>query len=100
MTGGVGYLWAPGESDESVNSRLKLMNVEGRRVVDAESPAAVQLKSLIEAHAEATGSKHAAAILADFDCTEFVQVVPPSEVKLDKNSVTVVVEEKEAVKSR
>jgi glutamate synthase (ferredoxin) len=86
MTGGAVYLYAPGD-DTMYLARLNAKNVQGRRVVHATSPAAQALKSLIEQHHAATGSKMAAELLADFNCNDFIQVVPPSEVDQPKNSV-------------
>mmetsp|Transcript_22153 Transcript_22153/g.66496 ORF Transcript_22153/g.66496 Transcript_22153/m.66496 type:complete len:120 (-) Transcript_22153:46-405(-) len=87
MTGGVGYLYSPSGDDAEVEARLNKGNVQGRRIVHANSPAAHTVRDLIQQHHDATASKHAAAILADFDPTHFVQVVPPSEVDKESNSV-------------
>jgi len=75
MTGGVGYLYSPSGDDAEVDARLNAGNVKGRRIVHANSPAAHTVRDLIQQHRDATASKHAAAILADFDPTHFVQVV-------------------------
>jgi len=97
MTGGVAYLYAPDLTDDEVLAKLKRTNVEPRRVVDAASPAAQSLKSLLEQHVEATGSKQASAILAAFKPADFVQVIPPSEVPQPKNNVVEIVEDESAV---
>ena len=88
MTGGVAYLYAPGD-DQIYLDRLKSQNVAGRRVLEQDSPAALSLKDLVEQHHAATGSKHAASLLEDFDASQFIQVIPPSEIDLPKNQVVV-----------
>ncbi|KAH8065823.1 hypothetical protein JL722_206 [Aureococcus anophagefferens] len=96
MTGGVAYLYAP-DGDDEVAARLNSGNVKGRRIVDAASPAALSLRGLIEDHLEATGSKWAEELLEDFDHTQFVQVVPPSEIDQPKNAVQELAEEEAPV---
>ena len=96
MTGGVAYLHAP-DGDDEVAARLNSGNVKGRRIVDAASPAALSLRGLIEDHLEATGSKWAEELLEDFDHTQFVQVVPPSEIDQPKNAVQELAEEEAPV---
>ncbi|KAH8075602.1 hypothetical protein JL721_1616 [Aureococcus anophagefferens] len=96
MTGGVEYLYAP-DGDDEVAARLNSGNVKGRRIVDAASPAALSLRGLIEDHLEATGSKWAEELLEDFDHTQFVQVVPPSEIDQPKNAVQELAEEEAPV---
>ncbi|MEO1396313.1 MAG: glutamate synthase large subunit [Cyanobacteria bacterium J06634_5] len=76
MTGGLGYfLDETGDFQTRVNPEI----VQVQRVLTAAG--AQQLKSLIEAHADRTGSPKAKAILADWDSylPKFWQVVPPSE---------------------
>ena len=76
MTGGLGYfLDEAGDFQTRVNPEI----VQVQRVLT--DAGAEQLKSLIEAHAERTGSPKAKAILADWDSylPKFWQVVPPSE---------------------
>ncbi|NEO26627.1 MAG: glutamate synthase subunit alpha, partial [Kamptonema sp. SIO4C4] len=76
MTGGLGYfLDEDGKFAQRVNPEI----VKIQRV---STPAGEQqLKSMIEAHAERTGSAKAKAILADWQnyLPQFWQVVPPSE---------------------
>ncbi|MEM9093146.1 MAG: glutamate synthase subunit alpha, partial [Cyanobacteria bacterium P01_F01_bin.53] len=76
MTGGLGYfLDEAGDFQTRVNPEI----VQVQKVLtDAGSQ---QLKSLIETHADRTGSAKAKAILADWDSylPKFWQVVPPSE---------------------
>jgi glutamate synthase (ferredoxin) len=76
MTGGLAYfLDEDGDFPEKVNSEI----VKLQRVV---APAGEQqLKELIEAHADRTGSQKAKTILANWSeyLPKFWQVVPPSE---------------------
>ncbi len=76
MTGGLAYfLDEDGSFPEKVNPEIvkiqRITSVIGER----------QLKELIEAHAQRTGSKLAQKLLADWENTlaKFWQVVPPSE---------------------
>ena len=76
MTGGLGYfLDEAGDFQTRVNPEI----VQVQRVLT--DAGAHQLKSLIEAHAERTGSPKAKTILSDWDSylPKFWQVVPPSE---------------------
>ncbi len=76
MTGGLGYfLDEAGDFQTRVNPEI----VQVQRVLS--EAGTQQLKSLIEAHAERTGSAKAKEILADWKTflTKFWQVVPPSE---------------------
>ena len=76
MTGGLGYfLDEAGDFQTRVNPEI----VQVQRVLT--EAGAQQLKGLIEAHADRTGSPKAKTILADWDSylPKFWQVVPPSE---------------------
>ncbi len=76
MTGGLGYfLDEAGDFQTRVNPEI----VQVQKVLT--DAGAEQLKGLIEAHAERTGSAKAKTILADWDAylPKFWQVVPPSE---------------------
>ncbi|MEL6157627.1 MAG: glutamate synthase large subunit [Cyanobacteria bacterium J06627_32] len=76
MTGGLGYfLDESGDFQTRVNPEI----VQVQRVLTQAGEQ--QLKSLIEAHADRTGSAKAKAILADWQAyiPKFWQVVPPSE---------------------
>ncbi len=76
MTGGIGYfLDEDGTFPEHVNPEIvKIQRVES-------AAGKQQLKELIAAHAERTGSAKSKALLADWDAClgRFWQVVPPSE---------------------
>jgi glutamate synthase (ferredoxin) len=76
MTGGLGYfLDEDGSFQSKVNGEIVIM----QRVITPAGEA--QLKGLITAHAEKTGSPKAKAILADWAnyLPKFWQLVPPSE---------------------
>ncbi len=76
MTGGLGYFL---DEDGSFQTKVNPEIVAVQRV---NSPAGEQqLKDLIQAHADKTGSPKAKALLADWSNTlsKFWQVVPPSE---------------------
>jgi glutamate synthase (ferredoxin) len=76
MTGGLGYFL---DEDGSFHTKVNPEIVAVQRV---NSPAGEQqLKDLIQAHADKTGSPKAKALLADWSNTlsKFWQVVPPSE---------------------
>jgi glutamate synthase (ferredoxin) len=76
MTGGVAYfLDEDGDLPDKVNAEIVAL----QRVCTSAGEA--QLKSLVEAHAEKTGSKRAKALLADWSNSlgKFWQVVPPAE---------------------
>jgi len=76
MTGGLAYFYdVDGTFEEKVNGEI----VSTQRVRTDAGEA--QLRRLIEAHAEKTGSATAKAILADWKAAlpRFVQLVPPSE---------------------
>jgi glutamate synthase (ferredoxin) len=76
MTGGLGYFL---DEDGSFQTKVNPEIVAVQRV---NSPAGEQqLKDLIQAHADRTGSPKAKALLADWSNTlaKFWQVVPPSE---------------------
>ena len=78
MTGGLGYfLDEKGDFPTRVNPEI--VNVQ--RVITAAG--AQQLKEMISAHAERTGSTKATRILADWGnyLPKFWQVVPPSEAE-------------------
>lgn len=76
MTGGLAYFL---DEDGSFPTKVNPEIVQIQRVITAAGEA--QLKSLIQAHADRTGSAKAKAILADWSNTlgQFWQVVPPSE---------------------
>jgi glutamate synthase (ferredoxin) len=76
MTGGLGYFYDPdGTFEEKVNGEI----VTAQRVLTDAGEA--QLRRLVSAHAEKTGSAVAKAILADWAAAlpRFWQLVPPSE---------------------
>lgn len=76
MTGGLGYFYdADGKFEEKVNGEI----VNCQRVIT--DGGAAQLKGLIQAHLEKTGSKKAKAILDNWqsELAKFWQLVPPSE---------------------
>ena len=76
MTGGLGYFYdADGTFEEKVNGEI----VTAMRVRTDAGEA--QLKRLVAAHAEKTGSAVAKAILGDWKASlpRFWQLVPPSE---------------------
>lgn len=78
MTGGLGYFL---DEDGSFQAKVNPEIVSVQRVI---SPAGEkQLKNLITAHAEKTGSAKSKAILADWVTylPQFWQVVPPSEAE-------------------
>ena len=80
MTGGLAYFYdEEGTFQANVNPEI----VTVQRVISSAGEA--QLRSLIEAHSEKTGSAKAIALLADWSnaLLKFWQVVPPSE----KNTV-------------
>lgn len=76
MTGGLAYFL---DEDGSFPTKVNPEIVQIQRVITASGEA--QLKSLIQAHAERTGSAKAQAILAQWPefLNKFWQVVPPSE---------------------
>jgi glutamate synthase (ferredoxin) len=88
MTGGLAYFL---DEDGSFNSKVNREIVKLQRVI---TPAGErQLKELIEAHAERTGSAKAKTILANWSdyLPQFWQVVPPSEAdtpEVNPDSVT------------
>ncbi|KFK24861.1 hypothetical protein AALP_AA8G034600 [Arabis alpina] len=76
MTGGLAYLL---DEDDTLLPKINREIVKIQRVT---APAGeLQLKSLIEAHVEKTGSSRGEAILKDWDkyLSMFWQLVPPSE---------------------
>ena len=93
MTGGLGYFL-----DEAGDFQTRV-NPEIVQVQKVRSKAgAQQLKSMIEAHAEKTGSEKAKQILSDWDTylLKFWQVVPPSEADsleaaVEENKITTTV---------
>ncbi|MGC1309538.1 MAG: glutamate synthase large subunit [Phormidesmis sp.] len=93
MTGGLGYfLDEAGDFQTRVNPEI----VQVQKVVSQAGEQ--QLKSLIKAHADRTGSVKAKTILADWDSylPKFWQVVPPSEAesleaRVEKNKITTTV---------
>ena len=93
MTGGLGYFL-----DEAGDFQTRV-NPEIVQVQKVRSKAgAQQLKSMIEAHADRTGSAKAKEILADWDAylPKFWQVVPPSEADsleaaVEENKITTTV---------
>jgi glutamate synthase (ferredoxin) len=76
MTGGLGYFL---DEDGTFQAKVNPEIVSVQRVIA--SIGEQQLKALIQAHAEKTGSAKAQAILADWATylPQFWQVVPPSE---------------------
>jgi glutamate synthase (ferredoxin) len=76
MTGGLAYFF---DEDGSFQAKVNPEIVAVQRVIS--TAGVTQLKSLIEAHAEKTGSPKAKTILADWSNSllKFWQVVPPSE---------------------
>ncbi len=78
MTGGLAYFL---DEDGSFPTKVNPEIVKVQRVITAAGEE--QLKSLIQAHAERTGSPKAKAILADWSSylPKFWQVVPPSEAE-------------------
>ncbi|MEM9164834.1 MAG: glutamate synthase-related protein, partial [Cyanobacteria bacterium P01_F01_bin.4] len=76
MTGGLAYFL---DEDGDFPTRVNPEIVKVQRVIT--EAGAQQLRLLIEAHAEHTGSQKATKILADWDSylPKFWQVVPPSE---------------------
>ncbi|KAL2464593.1 Ferredoxin-dependent glutamate synthase 1 [Forsythia ovata] len=76
MTGGLAYIL---DEDDTLISKVNKEIVKIQRVVA--SVGQMQLKSLIEAHVEKTGSSKGAAILKEWDkyLPLFWQLVPPSE---------------------
>ncbi|KAF8065477.1 hypothetical protein HT031_003078 [Scenedesmus sp. PABB004] len=76
MTGGLGYFYDPeGDFPEKVNTEI----VAIQRVITPAGEA--QLKGLVAAHADKTGSAKAKALLADWAAAKgrFWQLVPPAE---------------------
>jgi len=76
MTGGLAYFF---DEDGSFPTKVNPEIVKVQRVI---APAGEQqLRTLLEAHAERTGSPKAKAILANWSesLSKFWQVVPPSE---------------------
>jgi len=73
MSGGVAYLW---DEDERSRSRINLGMVELEEMGDPEDVA--ELKSLIEEHAQLTGSKRAQYILDSWEqqLGKFIKVMP------------------------
>ncbi len=73
MSGGVAYVW---DDDGRSGARINGDMVELEGVAEAEDIA--ELKALIEEHAEATGSRRAAAILGSWDdeVGRFIKVMP------------------------
>ena len=83
MTGGIAYfLDEDGSFPEKVNPEI----VKIQRVIT--SAGEQQLRSLLEAHAEKTGSKKAKGILANWSdrLPQFWQVVPPSEAEMPETN--------------
>ena len=78
MTGGLTYILDP---ENTLPAKMNTEIVKIQRVSTAAGEA--QLKDMITAHAEKTGSPKAKAILADWATylTQFWQVVPPSEAE-------------------
>eukprot|EP00262_Sarcandra_glabra_P009426 TRINITY_DN2380_c0_g1_i2.p1 TRINITY_DN2380_c0_g1~~TRINITY_DN2380_c0_g1_i2.p1 ORF type:complete len:1655 (+),score=354.53 TRINITY_DN2380_c0_g1_i2:80-4966(+) len=76
MTGGLAYIL---DEDDTLISKINKEIVKIQRVI---APAGqMQLKSLIEAHVEKTGSDRGSAILREWEAylPQFWQLVPPSE---------------------
>lgn len=83
MTGGLGYFYDPEDTFlELVNTEI----VAVQRVSTAAGDA--QLRGMIEAHVERTGSAKGAALLADWAAAapRFWQLVPPSEANTPQAS--------------
>ena len=78
MTGGLTYILDP---ENTLPAKMNTEIVTIQRV--ATEAGAAQLKDMITAHAEKTGSPKAKAILADWATylPQFYQVVPPSEAE-------------------
>nr|ABK94649.1 unknown [Populus trichocarpa] len=76
MTGGLAYIL---DEDDTLMPKVNKEIVKVQRVTA--SVGQMQLKSLIEAHVEKTGSSKGAAILKEWDTNLplFWQLVPPSE---------------------
>ena len=87
MTGGLAYFF---DEDGSFQAKVNPEIVSVQRVISAAG--VTQLKSLIEAHAEKTGSPKAKAILADWSNSllKFWQVVPPSEKDIPEAKAEIV----------
>lgn len=83
MTGGLGYFL---DEDGKFSARVNPEIVDFQRVVTPAGEA--QLKGLIAAHAERTGSTKAKMILANWSeyLGKFWQVVPPSEAETPETS--------------
>ncbi|MDB9529049.1 glutamate synthase-related protein [Oscillatoria sp. CS-180] len=91
MTGGLAYfLDEAGSFPTRVNPEI----VKVQRVIT--EAGVQQLKSMIEAHAQRTGSQRAANILADWETylPKFWQVVPPSEAETPEANLDAVAEDK------
>ena len=88
MTGGIGYFL---DEDDSFAPKVNPEIVKIQRIVSEAGKE--QLKEMITAHVEKTGSSKGREILDNWDSyvTKFWQVVPPSEAD---NSVALVAEEK------
>jgi glutamate synthase domain-containing protein 3 len=73
MSGGIAYLL---DENNDALSRINTQMVEVERVEDAQE--AAELRALIEKHVNATGSKHAEAILAAWPTKlpKFLRVIP------------------------
>jgi glutamate synthase (NADPH/NADH) large chain len=73
MSGGIAYIW---DADRLSAARINKGMVDLEDLSDADD--AAELKALIEAHVEATGSERAKAILADWETElgKFIKVMP------------------------
>jgi glutamate synthase domain-containing protein 3 len=73
MSGGVAYLW---DVDERSRSRVNLDMVDLEGLDDPDE--AAEVRALIEEHARLTGSRRAAAVLAEWheQVRHFVKVMP------------------------
>ena len=87
MTGGIGYFL---DEDNNFEAKVNPEIVSAQRIVSEAGKQ--QLKEMITAHVEKTGSKKGQALLADWDnyVGKFWQVVPPSEAE---NAVVVAAEQ-------
>ena len=74
MSGGVAYIWAPDRDAFRLNCNLGMVELED--VFDEADQE--QLRTLLQAHLEHTGSSIAQRLLADWPgvITEFVKVMP------------------------
>ena len=91
MTGGIAYFL---DEEDNFPAKVNTEIVTYQRVVSQAGEA--QLKGLIEAHVERTGSKKAQMILENWDTylPKFWQIVPPSEAETSVANADVLAAEK------